>query len=372
LCLTFLYYGLERPRLLPLAFVFGALGMYTYQPGRIFFPLLCLAWLIIYAGPLWRRWRSSLVGIVAGAIILIPTVLSILDGTFFARLNQLNGPPRSFGDQLATFWTNYLAHFQSSFLFDTSTDIILRHYVRGFGMLYGITAPFLVLGVLVMIVRHRRADLLFLAWFLVYPIAAALVGPPISTRSITGVIVFCIAIGQGLYTAGQGLAWLAMRVTAAPTYRRALVGTAAALALIIGLGATAQFMNAYLVDYPTYSSQWWGWQSGFKQITARFEQEHTHYAALLVDSKANAPDELMRFYEQNDPATCPNCRITDIMNPALVQQDYVKSERELWAVPSDDYPIATAFQALKGRMVGRLTIPGGATSWYFIATGPGA
>src|SRR5205085_4162966 len=111
LCLTFLYVGLERPRWLPLAFVFGALGLYTYQPGRVFFPLFGLAWLAIYARPLWRHRQAGVVGLVAAAIVLIPTIASILDGTFFARLSQLNGPPQTLAQQVTAFWSHYPAPF---------------------------------------------------------------------------------------------------------------------------------------------------------------------------------------------------------------------------------------------------------------------
>ena len=167
LCLTFLYLGLERPRWLPLAFVFGALGMYTYQPGRVFFPLFCLAWVAIYAQPLWRLRPNALIGLAGAAVVLIPTALSVQDGTFFARLNQLSGPAQTFSEKLAAFWSSYQAHYSWNFLFEqTAGQWITRHFVRGFGVLYPVEAPFLVLGLIVLIVRHRRADLLFLVWLI--------------------------------------------------------------------------------------------------------------------------------------------------------------------------------------------------------------
>jgi 4-amino-4-deoxy-L-arabinose transferase-like glycosyltransferase len=370
LCLTFLYVGLERPRWLPLAFVFGALGMYTYQPGRVFFPLFCLAWLAIYARPLWRHRQASVVGLAAAAIVLIPTIGSILGGTFFARLSQLNGPPQPLAQQVATFWANYLAHFEPAFLFQTSTDIILRHYVRGFGMLYGFEAPFLLIGVVAMIWRHRRADLLFLAWFVVYPVAGALVGPPISTRSIAGVIVFQIAVAQGIYTAALGIMWVARRSAALWRYRRALIAGLAGALLLVGLGATGDFMHACLVDYPRYSSGWWGWQWGARPIVAYFEAHRGAYDHGYMNAEFNAPDELLRFYTTPDTGRCAACSITNIADPSVVRAQYVPQQRELWAV-SPGALDTSALRLLPHRVVSHISYPDGSTAFLFVATGPG-
>jgi 4-amino-4-deoxy-L-arabinose transferase-like glycosyltransferase len=372
LCLALLYIGLQRQHWLPLGIMCGALGMYTYQPARVFFPLLLLIWSALYLPRLWTLRRYALIGLVGAAVLLIPTAVAVGNGTFFARANQLSTPGQSTGARLAMVWTNYLAHYSPDFLFNTSTDIILRHYVRGFGMLFGVEAPFLIVGVLVMLWRHRRPDLLFLAWAIIYPIGTALASMPLSTRSIAGVIVAQVFVAQGLYSAGRGVAWLARRAPAARPLRPALT-PAFSLALVLGgLLLNGTFMHAYLVDYPTYSSQWWGWQSGYKQITAYFEREHAHYAALLMDNEANAPDELLRFYTATNPAACANCAIADSDNPADIQRFYTPGRRELWAVAADKLAISPIQRLQGSHTVGHLTIPGGAPSWYFIATGPGA
>jgi hypothetical protein len=158
LCLVCLYIGLERPRWLPLAFVCGAVGIYGYFPGRIFFPLFCAAWIAIYARTMLRNWRMSLVGLAASIVILIPTALALVNGTAFARLNQFGGSPKPLAQKLATYWSNYLAHFSPDFLLHTS-DWITRHFVRGFGLLYPIEVPFIIIGVLAMLWRRSSFDL---------------------------------------------------------------------------------------------------------------------------------------------------------------------------------------------------------------------
>jgi 4-amino-4-deoxy-L-arabinose transferase-like glycosyltransferase len=368
-CLVLFYLSLERPRLLPLVFVAAALGVYTHFSGRAFFPLFMFALMIIYAPFFIRNLRETAIGVVAGGIVLIPTAFAVRDGTFFAHFNQVaGGAPQSLGDQIATFWANYQAHFETGFLFQT-TDYVLRHFVRGFGMLYPIEAPFLIIGLIVVLVRHRRADLVLLAWLLLYPVAASLVSPPLLSRSIPGVIVLAILAAQGLYTTLQGVAWGVRHLAIAPALRRGVSFALAGVVVLVGLGATADFMKAYLVDYPTYSSGWWGWQWGPQKIVPYFEAHRTQYAQELWDAEANSPDELLRFYTTPDTGQCPQCGITNVADPASVSAQYLPNSPELWAVNPDIFQ-TSSLRLLPHRIVGQLYFPGGQVAYLFVATGP--
>src|SRR5579875_3148831 len=126
LCLTLLYLGLERPRLLPFAVASGALGIYGYFPGRVFFPLLAVAIAAIYARPLLRQWRMVAIGVAVAFVMLIPTALALVNGTAFARLNQFSGLWGTFSQMLATYIGNFLAQYSPDFLLHTS-DWITRH-----------------------------------------------------------------------------------------------------------------------------------------------------------------------------------------------------------------------------------------------------
>jgi 4-amino-4-deoxy-L-arabinose transferase-like glycosyltransferase len=373
LCLLYLYLGLERPRWLALGFVCGAMGMYGYFPLRIFLPLLYAAWMLIYVRHLLRHWRMAALGVGAALVILIPTALALANGTVFARLNQFGGPPQTLGQQVATYWTNYLAHFSAGFLFNT-TDFILRHFVRGFSLLYPIEAPFLVIGILAMLWRRRPFDLLCLAWLVIYPLSGALVGPPIVTRAIPGLIVLQIAAAQGIYVILQGIHWLASRLPAFHPYRAAVIPAVSGLLLLIGLGATATFMHAYLVDYPRYSSGWWGWQWGAQPIVAYFEAHSAGYDREYMNADLNAgfnaPDELLRFYTTPQGGRCAACGITTISDPKVVQAQYVPQQRELWAV-SPSALDGSVLRLLPHRVVSHISYPDGSPAFLFVATGPG-
>lgn len=370
LWLTLFYTGLARSRWLPLSFMCWAIGFYTYFPGRLFFPLLGLAALAIYAGPLWQSRRAAAVGAIAALIMLIPVVPAIRQGIFFVRLNQLSNGEVSLLAQLRTGWANYWAHFEPGFLFQTSTDWITRHYVRGFGMLYLFEAPFLVIGLVVVLLRHRRADLFLLSWLAIYPLAAAWVGPPVSTRSITGVIAIQIVAAQGIVATIGALGRIARGLRHRPIDTLLAQAALTILLVVTAAGSTAGFMHAYLVDYPRYSSGWDGWQWGAEPIVAYFQQHTADYDQELMNAEFNAPEELLTFYRLADHEPCPRCRVTNVSDAAAVGHDYSGPLRQLWAV-SPGILQQSELRHVPYRVVATLQYPGGQTAFLLISTGPG-
>jgi hypothetical protein len=265
---------------------------------------------------------------------------------------------------------NYLAHFEPGFLFQTSTDWITRHYVRGFGMLYLFEAPFLVVGLIVILLRHRRADLFLLSWLAIYPLAAALVGPPLSTRSITGVIAMQMLAAIGMVATFEAVTWVARRFGGRAIHALAAVQGGLGLVLVaLALGSSASFMHAYLIDYPRYSSGWDGWQWGAEPIVAYFQNQSDHYDEELINAEFNAPNELLTFYRLAKHQPCPKCRITNVSDGAAVLNEYKPLERQLWAV-SPAVMEQSELRHAPYRIVGTLRYPGGATAFWFIATGP--
>lgn len=371
LMLTFLYLGMQRPRLLGLVFVSAALGVYAYFAGRLFFPVLLIIVLIIYAPVFLKYWRECIPGGIAAGVVMIPTAMAVANGTFFTHFNQVTSMPQSLSGKLAMFWGNYQLYLGPSFLFQT-TDAIYRHYVRGFGLIYPILAPFIVIGLVAMIARLRRAYVLLLALLALYPVPGALASAPYLPRAISGVLVFQIIAAIGIYVTLRGIVWAATQLaglTSSGRARNALMGTLAGLLLVVNLGAAAGFMQALLVDYPTYASGWLGWQWGARQIVAYFEAHGHEYNQQLMDAEFNAPDELLRFYTTPDTGQCATCTITNVADPAVVKATYISSERQLWAVGPDVLQ-SSSLDLLPHRVVGKLTYPGGQTAFLFIATGP--
>jgi hypothetical protein len=324
---------------------------------------------VIYARPLWERRQAVAVGAIAALLMLIPVVAAIRQGIFFVRLNQLQDTTASVPAQLRSAFVNYLAHFGPGFMFQTSTDWITRHYVQGFGMLYLFEAPFLVVGLAILIARHHRVDLFILSWLAIYPVAAALVGPPVSTRSITGVIAVQIVAAQGIVAAVDAAGRAARRFQRLRVDAVAAQVGAALVLLTVAAGSTASFMHAYLVDYPRYSSGWDGWQWGAESIVLYFQRQGVYYNDELMNAEFNAPEELLRFYRLADHQPCQKCRVTNVSDPAVVRDQYVPTRRQLWAV-SPGILKDSDLHLVPYRVVARLHYPGGQTAFLFIATGP--
>ncbi len=69
------------------------------------------------------------------------------------------------------FVQNYMRHFSGDFLFFDGGKP-LRYNAEDFGLLYIVTAPFLLLGLLV-IVHEKKSGILLLSWILLSPVVAA-------------------------------------------------------------------------------------------------------------------------------------------------------------------------------------------------------
>lgn len=389
LFLAFFYLGLERPGYLRLACASASLGLYGYFSGRLFMPIFCLACLAIYATPLWQQRRVMAGGLVIMALMLIPTMVAVKDGVFFQRLHDLSGPSQTMREMLGTFEIQYLQQYSADFLLYAPTtptphptDQILRQFVRHWGMIYGVEVPFLLLGLGIMLWRRNRFDLLCLTWFVIYPIANALVSPPNSTRAISGVIVYQLIIAQGIYGC---LCFLQSRLEKRPCwrpYRAPAVGLAGALIIGVLLCDNALYMRNYLEEYPKYSSGFFGWQWGVKDILAYFRAHSAEYDRMYLDAEYNAPYELDRFYSwpaAPGSGAYAKCDLTDLWvwyvpqqaRDAAFKSTYDPAARQLWAVGPDGLDLIKKRQ-IAYHIVDQLKYPDASLAFYFVATGPTA
>lgn len=91
------------------------------------------------------------------------------------------------------------------------------------------------------------------------------------------------------------------------------------LCSLVILFSYAHYMKLYFVAYPTYSSDFWGWQYGAKDIVGYFVQHEKHYDQLVMAPEFNAPDIFFRFYA---PSHCQKCTVglpENNFNPKLKQ-----------------------------------------------------
>jgi len=230
---------------------------------------------------------------------------------------------------------------------DMPGQFITRHSVRGLGELYWFQLPLILSGILALISLKKRKELiLFLWWLVLYPLGSVITADvsPQATRSIIGVIPFQIlsAIGfsyfyQNGVRSDSDLVKKISVIVCARRLERTLKFTILALAflLLIGISTVEFFRYTYLyfIEYSKYSSDYWSWQWGFKEIMEDFSKRKG-YDELLITHRFNRGETLLKFYQVTIP--CPKCQIAlnpITFNPAKRQFFAVRKEglRELEA-----------------------------------------
>ena len=156
---------------------------------------------------------------------------------------------------------------------------------------------------------------MLIAWmFLLYPLAGTLVADaPFTSRAIIGAPLFTILTGLGIYAVGTHT------LTARFKFRTFLI----VLILFSFLINFTVFVQFYFVRYPLYSSDFWGWQYGPKEIISYFIANQTKYDDLYMQGAFNSPEIFLKFYA---PHSCANCRIG---NP---EDKYDPSRNQLFAL----------------------------------------
>jgi len=294
----------QRPALLPPAFFLFGLTMYTYRAAWPAVPILLVVLFWLFRSEVARAPKQTALGLVVFGVMLLPLAHHLLygPGDRAEQTSILNsasglGLPRLFVE-------HYLSYFSPSFLFEKAdANVVIRHYLPGHGVLYWAEAPLLGLGLALLLLRRRRADLVALALVAVFPLGGALSdASPISSRSLLGAAALGLVAGRG------GAALIDLGSSRVPARRIAAV--AALVAIAAGtIAGFATYTAAYYRDYPVEASGFRGWQYGGKEIVDYYVSVQGGYDDLLIGDGFDSAQELMRFFAFD---SCPRCRTGDI------------------------------------------------------------
>jgi 4-amino-4-deoxy-L-arabinose transferase-like glycosyltransferase len=307
--------GVRRNKLWPLAGVVLGLTLYTYRAAWVVLPPLFILLALLYYRELLKGWRMALPALAIVLLFSIPIFLYFLSGSG-GRSQQVWILNLNLGawDTVKTFATQYASHFSISFLFQQGDDgSVLRHYLPGYGHLYYVQLPLVVLGTLGILLKPRREKTLVLGLLALYPLAGAVSDvSPISSRTILGSVVFALLTGYGLMLLVNGFRRLNR------PYGQAAAGVALVVVGILSLASFTSYLRLYHSEYPKLSAGYWGWQSGPKEIIEYFLSVEGDYDQLVMDGEFNAPHEFFRFYA---PEGCGKCIIgnTASYDPRLKQ-----------------------------------------------------
>ena len=243
-----------------------------------------------------------------------PLIISFLGSAGLARFSQVSifSSHLSLNKIILLSIHNYLIQFKPSYYFTVGEPtIITRHFTHGLTPLLLSTAPFLFLGLIVLLNSLDKRVFQFVLFFIfIYPLGGALVAQaPFTSRDIIGVIPAVLLISLGVYHA---CIYLNMHFKKISYIFYVIVFSAFMLNLY-------SFIYFYFAVYPLYSSNFWGWQFGAKGIINYFFRHEKQYDQLVMSPEFNAPEIFIKFYAPHD---CNNCFIgtpNTLYNPKTKQ-----------------------------------------------------
>lgn len=338
-----------------LAAVSFGLTSYSYTPARMVTPLLFGFVLLL----LLMRRRFGLV--VAMAFVFLVTLLPALQyywtdpcaaGRFTATTGVSLEPrdlarPRALLEKIrpqlpawrqlgrSRIVAKYLAHFSNDFLFETGDasypgQPIQRHSIVHLGLLYPYQKWLIVAGLVwlvVAMVRQRRWELaVLLAAIALFPLPDSLTADatPFCTRSYLGVLPAHLLIAFGIELVAWSCWQLRPDMLRRPAYVLGVAG------LVFLMAGSFQTLVRRFLENPLYTSGYWGWQAGPKEVMAYFVPRNNDYDELILSGMFNSPHVFLKFYDL--AGRCSHCRIGDLTS-------YDAGKKQLFALrPHESHP----------------------------------
>jgi len=346
--LFFLHKSFKNHWWLTLSLLGFILTFFSYSSIKLYLVLLPILFLISYRKQSliflkkWQIWLMTSIGILVVAILIYPY---LLDGSFFKRWRQVE--QQDYG--VKKIAQSYLNHFSPDFLFakgnsEFPDESVQRHSIHGAGELYWFQAPFLILGIaLIIFKKNLRKDYLFYLLFLIiYPLGSMFTEVvPQATRSSAGIVPFQIISALGIVEFFRLIK------------QKKLLHSAYVIVAITIVFSTVHFFYA-LENYPLKSADYWGWQYGYREVMYYFKSKEAQYDDLRITHRYNAGSELLNFY--NKIFNCKKCSTSD--NPIKIDV----SKKQLFALRFDDLNEARdKYPELKFQTLEKIYLPNGLT-----------
>ncbi len=299
----YLRYRTDKPRHLLTAFVFGALSFYSYNGAQLGIVATGVLLLISDAPYHWRTLRRNPKLLIQAAIVLTLVALPFLrfyadhsDETFkhLRILNSYWTQPISTDEKINRLVQEFAFGLNPDYWYaPENTRDLIRHQMKGYGLLVPITLPFAVLGLLICFRRIKaspyRAVLIAL---LIAPIGGVLV-QTLVPRVLVMVIPAALLTSIGLIAVLELVAkrW---------AYRPLAIGAFAVLA-----GFNLLMLNDALTNGPTWYTDYGlgGLQYGGQQIFEEVKQvlrESPQTRIIVSPTWANGTDALLQFFAPNE------------------------------------------------------------------------
>lgn len=300
-------------------FIASGFTIYTYQPAKLIVPLFVISALIIFRKTFLQNLKESSIGFLTFLLLTIPLAMSFVDGNATARFNQVSvlSPNLTTGEVIIKVVSHFIIQLSPSYLFwEGEPTFITRHFTNGFAPLLLFSLPFVFLGIISVLKKIKDPlNQMFLAWLaLFYPLAGMLVSDaPFTSRAIIGAPLFVILAGLGIHIL------ITQRFIIGHKIQKIVIS----IIISIFIANFVVFLHFYFTRYPLYSSDFWGWQYGPKDVISYFIENEKNYDDLYMEGAFNAPEIFLKFYS---PDNCKRCRI------GVPQDRYDPSRKQLFAL----------------------------------------
>ena len=298
-----------------------ALSVFTYNSARIFTPLFLILTLILYRKSLIKFRKIVILSVIVFMVLMLPLIPYLFSGERSARyklvsitddpgliprINENRGHsslpqplPRLVHNKIAyiAFYVtrNYLSHFTPQFLFISGAPH-KQHNVQNMGELYYFQAPFLLLGLYVLIRKKNRFKDLLLSWVLLafVPVSITNDSIPHALRTLIAVPFYQLITAFGFV---YSLSWLNKLSKALK-----IIGvTAFITVIIISFG---YYLFQYYKVYPTAYSR--DWQYGYQQAVDFVNKQVDKYDLIVFTRHYGEPHMFTLFYLNYDPSKYQN------------------------------------------------------------------
>ncbi|MDO8619190.1 MAG: glycosyltransferase family 39 protein [Candidatus Daviesbacteria bacterium] len=263
---------------------------YCYNSFRVMVPITLVVLVIYFFKSMQIKWRSLSFIAAASLIIyvlsLVPIVRQFTTPNQTSRFNTVSifasgdVPQRIVMD----FTKNYLSHYSPDFLL-LSGDKNLRSQQSGFGQIFWLELPFILLGIFYVFKNRNPLGYLFLLLLLFSPIPAAITKEsPHALRSISIVPFMAILTAQGV------------RFAADYFHSKRIIY----LLFSIGIGIFfSLYWYRFSTVYPWQSSQYW--QYGYKELFLNYGNKFNQFDHVIISDYLAQPYIFALFYLKTDP-----------------------------------------------------------------------
>ncbi len=301
-----------------LSIIFFVISIYTFNTARIVAPLLVLLLGIIFRKELIKNKKQTLVAILVGILLLLPTIGFLFSPQASLRFKEVNiftdievvktSNQEIINDSSAwsriihnrrvgyalSFLKHYFDNFNPSFLF-VKGDGNPKFSTQDVGQMYVWDLPFFIIGIIFLFRRKEGNWWIIPLWLMLGVIPAATAREtPHALRIETTLPTFQILIAAGVI---EFITWISkIENKIARMQIKDLIFTMCILFLFFNL---TYFLHGYYIHYAReYSGEW---QYGYKDSIRYVKSVEGNFDNIYITSDMGRPYIYYLFYTMTDP-----------------------------------------------------------------------